>query len=228
MFFLRDAAGQALDVALEVPGEPLLEGLRLTVWPLWWQRLEIGMTSLQVTVPLELMDDADVTVRGVLITLPAPWVVDMTDAVVHVHTAYGTARLPEAGVAQLSTDAGSLLLRLDGSRLQRGMYLIRFQMARPDTMPSLNLWQVALCSETLATDTDRCNLQRAGAAAGATNVRGRAVLTVFALAGFNPTAQPSRSLPAVTAAADLKMTRVAGLPGLLSLVALLNTLLSQV
>jgi len=182
--YLLHPDGRNLDVSLRVPGEPVQQGLRASVWPLWWTRprRDESYSNFFVTVPLEVIDDVDVSVYGILITHPS---YELYSDSVEVRTAFGeTVFLEKDSIITGKDEEGLLkvIVRLDKTkRMRTGLSLIRFQIAVPEQPPLFNFWRVALCGDKMRDDTSGCSLSprpREG--------RGDAVLAVFALAGFDP------------------------------------------
>jgi len=188
--YLLNPDGRNLDVSLRVPGEPVQQGLRASVWPLWWTqpKRDESYSNFYVTVPLEIIDDVDVPVYGVLVTHPS---YGLYSDSVEVLPAFGeTITLQAQNPISAGTDAEGylrIIVRLSKDRrLRTGLSSIRFQIAVPDQEPEFNFWRVALCGQETKDDNTGCSLSpepRQG--------RGEAVLAVFALAGFDPFAEGS-------------------------------------
>ncbi|CAE8609607.1 unnamed protein product [Polarella glacialis] len=68
--FLVGPDGKNLDVALSVPAEKVQQGRRAQVWPLWWTKLIWGKPFFYVTIPLEVISEAGMSLRALLIDLP--------------------------------------------------------------------------------------------------------------------------------------------------------------
>jgi hypothetical protein len=188
--YIRDAAGNNRDVALSLPGEKLLIGLRMVVWPLWWQQVPKHQTSVQVSVPLEIMDDANIMVTQILISLPMePDMEHMVYDQSNMQISSGGGRsFPMIGLRIPSRNSLLLRLRFD-EKLKEGLYTIRFQVQVPQKPPALDLWRVAICGSgaqpTLQDPSLDCTLKGMGR-----NARGSDVLTVFALPGFDASTKP--------------------------------------
>eukprot|EP00435_Cladocopium_sp_Y103_P053219 s689_g17.t1 len=68
--FLQMPDDRNLDVSLKVPGEPVQQGLRASVLSFWWTQLLQYDTAFYVTVPIEILDDVDIPLWGILIDFP--------------------------------------------------------------------------------------------------------------------------------------------------------------
>eukprot|EP00931_Biecheleriopsis_adriatica_P055485 TRINITY_DN32821_c0_g1_i1.p1 TRINITY_DN32821_c0_g1~~TRINITY_DN32821_c0_g1_i1.p1 ORF type:complete len:3996 (-),score=741.57 TRINITY_DN32821_c0_g1_i1:75-12062(-) len=200
--FLLAPDGSNLDVSLSVPGEPVQQGLRASVWPLWWTQIINADTTFDVTVPIEIIDDVDVPVYGVVIDFPMNPDFELASTDIAVTTAFGSGlwlRDDDEQGTPFDAEVGgdTVLLRLDKAlRLRTGLTLIRFTVKRPVELPRYNFWRVALCGDRMMDDGSGCSLGLSRAE------RGDAVLSVFALAGFNPYDEGIDSDPWRTAAGD--------------------------
>jgi hypothetical protein len=193
--------GQNLDTALRVPGERVVQGLRASVWPFWWTQALNGVTSSAVTLPLEILNDAEVPVYAVVVVFPSEASLGILPGTgVEVSAAIG--RNPRSAGFQVETNGNvtSFTLRFgDGGLWRNGVYLIRFTITVPEQQPRLNLWRVGLCSELVMELESLCSLGPAP-----WDDQGAAVLTVFAQPGFDPLTRPTQlALPSVAGARPL-------------------------
>lgn len=202
--YLIDPDGNNADVALSIPGEGLMLGFRMIAWPLWWGQVAGYETTFQVSVPLELLDDADVRVSMILITLPLQPAMNHTVGLlgdIQISTSKGK-ELPVTGL--MIPDQNKLLLKLDDSfLLAAGLYSIRFVVEVPSARPQLDIWRVAICGKSKEPRHD-CRLdgmKRDG--------RGKDVKAVFALPGFEATKAPSSAslLPVIAQASHAQLTK---------------------
>jgi hypothetical protein len=143
--FLRDAEGTNMDVALGIPGEEVVFGLRVNLWPLWWEQAINFAKKVQVTLAFEVLNDADRPLSGLLVMPPSEPLLELVPSSgVQVDTVFGQGLL----TLGFDIEATHMLLRLDTSqRLLRGLHLIRFSIVVPTNSSNFDLWQVALCSE---------------------------------------------------------------------------------
>jgi len=148
---LRNAAGENLEVALAVDGEPVLYGIRVSVWPLRWKvRPKMDTPKgwggkVRVSVPIEVIDDVEVKVYGILLTLPQdPNIEFFPPSSVTVSSAsYGeTLRVTDK---RFDGTNNALLISFTPDSFSIGLFTVSFDVAYPETVPSFNLWRVALC-----------------------------------------------------------------------------------
>lgn len=199
---LMDAAGNELDVALDVPGEVVMHGIRITVWPAWWVQVGPSATTVDVAVPIEVLDDASVPVHGVLVRLPdrptmAHLVTSEADLDVQAGGRAGLLLRPSPWLSVL--DDRSFVLHLEpSSLLVTGLYVLRFGVTVPEASPAVDIWRVALCGAELLSEPAACAINGT-----AREGRGAAVQAVFALPGFDPRETPDREalLPSTVSAA---------------------------
>jgi len=186
--YVRDQFGRNADVALQIPGEGLEVGFRMIAWPLWWSKVPYWINTCQVSVPIEVLDDADVPVSMILITLPLmpPMnhsVSSMSD--VSISTGEGNS-LPVTGL--MIPNQNTLVFKLDDTvLLKQGLYAIRFWIELPARRSQLDIWRVAVCSPGANETSCRLDgMARSG--------RGSHIKAVFALPGFDGHEAPSTSL----------------------------------
>jgi hypothetical protein len=187
--YLRDAAGRNRDVALRLPGEKMALGIRMVAWPLWWRQIPSYETSAEVSVPLEILDDANILVSQILIALPlGPPMKHLGN--VQVSSGRGrTLPVRETTVP----DENTILINLEPNVfLATGLYSIRFSVEVPEVAPQVDIWRVALCATPPSTPdvqaVDDCTLtgiKRSG--------RGASVIAVFTLSGFDAYSAPGGS-----------------------------------
>jgi len=183
--YLKDAGGSNVEVALGIIGESVIQGLRINVWPIWWSQARSYDVTVQVTVPLEVLNDADVPVTGFLVVPPL-------DPLLRLDTAGGAEVETSVGeslpVSTIGRQEDSLLVTLEeGYTLKRGLHLVRFSIVVPENASSFNLWRVALC------DGAACELR--GPEEPRYEQRGLGVMAVFALPGFDPADSSPGTLP---------------------------------
>jgi len=204
--YIKDPAGINADVALSIPGEGLMLGFRMIAWPLWWGQVADYERTFQVSVPLEILDDADVRVSMILITLPLQPAMNHTVGVmgdIQISTGRGKA-LPVTGL--MVPDQNKLLLKLDDRfLLAAGLYSIRFVVEVPSVRPQLDIWRVAICGKSSSKEGGHdCRLDGT-----ARDGRGKDVKAVFALPGFEATKAPSSAslLPVIAQASHAQLTK---------------------
>jgi len=208
--YVRDPAGRNADVALGILGEGLLVGFRMIAWPLWWGQAPWYVTSCEVSVPLEILDDSDVAVSMLLITLPLGPPLEHSVrslADVSISTSQGN-HLPVQEL--IIPDQNTLLFRLDDKvLLYAGLYAIRFRFTIPAERSRLDIWRVAICGEgPNATSVDATNCRLDGMSRDG---RGSAVQAVFALPGFDPQEAPNQS-PLLPVVAQASFTKAVCMP----------------
>ncbi|CAJ1341527.1 unnamed protein product [Effrenium voratum] len=178
--FLRAPDGRNLDVALKVPGEPVTQGGRLSVLSLWWTQLLQYDQFFEVTVPLEILDDVDILVGGILIDFPKQPDFTLHSLDVKFANAFGESLYLSSSPYQGSVGDNQLLIRLDKTkRLRTGLTMISFTITRPTQLPLFNFWRVALCGN-MGPNGENCTLGELR------RDRGSEVICVFASGGFNP------------------------------------------
>jgi hypothetical protein len=193
--YVRNPDGTNADVALGIPGEELVLGYRMIVWPLWWDQVPPNdatatqsIITCQVSVPIELLQDASIPVSMILISLPlSPAMNHMVRSLSDVQISSGK-RMPLPVTGLVVPDRNSFLLALDESQmLKQGIYAIRFYIEVPVNRSKLDIWRVAICGP--GADQTTCSLdgtERVG--------RGSGVQAVFALPGFDAKKAPGTSL----------------------------------
>lgn len=194
--FLRMPDDRNLDVSLKVPGEPVQQGLRASVLSFWWTQLLQYDTAFYVTVPIEILDDVDIPLWGILIDFPKEpdFQLDSTD--IQASRSFGESLYLSPFQAQAGDS--QLLVRLDKTRrLRTGLTLIRFPITRPEQLPVFNFWRIAFCGDQMGENGEGCTLGEPR------TERGPAVISVFANGGFDPL-EPSSPLE------DLKITTGSG------------------
>jgi len=184
--YVRDEAGHNRDVALRLQGENMALGIRMVAWPLWWRQIPSYETSAEVSVPLEILDDANILVSQILIALPlGPPMKHLGN--VQVSSGRGrTLPVRETTVP----DDNTILINLEPDVfLATGLYSIRFSVEVPEVAPQVDIWRVALCATPPGTQAvDDCTLtgiKRSG--------RGASVIAVFTLSGFDAYSAPGGS-----------------------------------
>ncbi|CAE7167729.1 unnamed protein product [Symbiodinium necroappetens] len=184
--FLRAPDGRNMDVSLTVPGEPIVQGIRASVLPFWWTELRQYDDFFDVTVPVEILDDVDIDLWGILIDFPKDPDFQLHALDVQVSTAFGEGfYLQPVSPFIGQAGGGRLLVRLDPNRKPRtGMSLIQFPVTRPFSLPLFNFWRVALCGSAMGPNGEGCELGENR------EDRGAAVICVFANGGFDPS-EPS-------------------------------------
>mmetsp|Transcript_53527 Transcript_53527/g.119904 ORF Transcript_53527/g.119904 Transcript_53527/m.119904 type:complete len:330 (-) Transcript_53527:138-1127(-) len=209
--FLRDPIGRNMDVSLNVAGEPIVQGLRVSVQPFWWTELKQYDDSFDVTVPVEILDDIDIDVWGILIEFPKDPDFQLHAADIQVSTAFGIGIYPREQTPVMGDVGGThVLVHLDRVRKPRtGMTLIRFPVSRPSRLPLFNFWRVAFCGNRMGADGEGCSL-------GANRSdRGEAVICVFASGGFDPAEPSNAQVFRATTGGGNRMEVSIGLLGLL-------------
>jgi len=187
---VRDSQGRNRDVALKIPGEGLIYGLRMIVWPLWWIETVPWATDVSVSVPVEVLEDANVAFAGLLIALPmqGPLMHHLVSGDTHMKVSAGQAStLPFRGGSWLEIpDSNSLLIHLDPNRpMSTGLYVISFRVRLSrEVKRAFDIWRVALCRKSTNPAED-CSLKGIDRAE-----RGSAVVGVWALSSFDPSQEP--------------------------------------
>jgi hypothetical protein len=211
--YLRDAAGRNRDVALRLPGETLTLGIRMIAWPLWWRQIPSYDTSVEVSVPMEILDDANILVSSFLIALPlGPPMKHLGN----VQVSSGRGRnLPVSGITL--PDQNSVRVNLkSGVFLASGLYTVRFSVQVPTVPPEVDIWRVAICATPpggIISGLYDCTLTGT-----ARSGRGTSIIAVFTLSGFDPyTAPGGAELLPVERAASLSW-RAHPLPWLVLLI----------
>lgn len=182
--YLRGPDGKNKDVSLGIQGEPVVQGMRLSVWPMWWTQLNFRSVYFTVTVPLEIIDDVNIPVHAVLVEFPKLPAFELYSDQIEIHTAFGQ-KIQVRSDGIVSKKGGSnVLLKLEkGSRIRPGLTLIRFRVTTTNKLPLINFWRVGFCGDKYREDAEDtgCSLQPDGI-----EERGDAMISVFCLAGFNP------------------------------------------
>jgi hypothetical protein len=180
--YLQNADGENLDVALNIPGETVMYGLRSNVWGARFRMGKDNTEPIKVFIPIEVLDTADVTVNGMLISAPQAPSFKIRSGSVTISSYYGSdTKLKEVVVAE---DGTSAYLELESMNLEQDVYQVSMEVDYPSALPQYNIWRLALCNGTFPNATNNgCELQSANFSIDA---RGEAVLTVFAVAGFDP------------------------------------------
>jgi hypothetical protein len=216
--YVRGPDGQNLDVALSIPGETVRYGLRANVWP---ARFRMGVDrseAIKVFLPIEVLDKADVYITGIFVSLPKEPDMRIIGKTMKINTFYGSqTNLLESVV---STDGTSVFFKLDGnSKLNMDVYQILLEVSFPTQQPQYNVWRIALCNETFPDlNNGGCDLPGLHQ-----SLRGPAVFSVFALAGFDPfKAKVNLAPPMVGGAQRLMHTRRLWLVALGSLATLVE------
>lgn len=178
-----------LDVSLKVPGEPVQQGLRASVLSFWWTQLLHYDTAFYVTVPIEILDDVDIPLWGILIDFPKEPDFQLDSSDIQASRSFGESLYLSPFQAQAGDS--QLLVRLDKTRrLRTGLTLIRFPITRPEQLPVFNFWRIAFCGDQMGENGEGCTLGEPR------TERGPAVISVFANGGFDPL-EPSSPLEAV-------------------------------
>jgi len=177
--FLRTADEQNLDVSLNVPGEPVQQGLRASVLSFWWTQLLQYDPAFFVTVPIEILNDVDIDVAGILIDFPKQPDFQLDAVDIQASKSFGEGLYLGESKAQVGDS--QVLLRLDTTRkLRTGLTLIRFPIKRPEVLPMFNFWRIAFCGNMGENMSEGCTL------GNPRTERGPAVISVFASGGFDP------------------------------------------
>eukprot|EP00927_Polykrikos_kofoidii_P038487 TRINITY_DN32849_c0_g1_i1.p1 TRINITY_DN32849_c0_g1~~TRINITY_DN32849_c0_g1_i1.p1 ORF type:complete len:1843 (+),score=215.88 TRINITY_DN32849_c0_g1_i1:371-5530(+) len=199
--FLRGPDDDNRDVALLVPGEPVIYGIRTTMWPLRWKLGPDTSVPISITIQMEVFDDSDLPVYGILIALPRDPAMSVASAPgdIQVDTSLGSA-LPLLRVT-VREDKNSVLLMLDGQRhLERGFHNIRLSVVFPANVSRFNVWRVALCNQQMEEIEGQSSQSTCTLSGFDRGGRGSAVFAVFALAGFDPNDRSVGKLPVVAGA----------------------------
>lgn len=187
--FLQMPDDRNLDVSLKVPGEPVQQGLRASVLSFWWTQLLQYDTAFYVTVPIEILDDVDIPLWGILIDFPKEPDFQLDSSDIQASRSFGESLYLSPFQAQAGDS--QLLVRLDKTRrLRTGLTLIRFPITRPEQLPVFNFWRIAFCGDQMGENGEGCTLGEPR------TERGPAVISVFANGGFDPL-EPSSPLEAV-------------------------------
>jgi len=209
--FLRAPDGRNMDVSLTVPGEPIVQGIRASVLPFWWTELRQYDDFFDVTVPVEILDDVDIDLWGILIDFPKDPDFQLHALDVQVSAAFGEGIYLQPVSPFIGQAGGSrLLVRLDPNRKPRtGMTLIQFPVTRPFSLPLFNFWRVALCGSAMGPNGEGCELGEDR------EDRGAAVICVFANGGFDPSEPSSAQVFRATTGSTSRAQVPAWLLGLL-------------
>lgn len=187
---LRDAQGNNKDVALTLPGEPLVYGIRMMAGPLWWIPTVPWAVTFAVSVPLEILDDATAPFAAMLITLPLGPAMEhqvASSADLTVTSGQGST-LPLRSI--VIPDSNSILLLLHSESLLRaGLYVVSFRARLPKVKPQLDIWRVALCG-SLPSGAEVSQAEACSLSGVRSSGRGSTVRFVFAMAGFDASKEP--------------------------------------
>lgn len=202
--FLQGTQGENLDVALRVPGQPIVYGLRANAWPVRWRLGKTKSEPVLITLPIEVIDKADIVIDAIFVSLPQqPYMRIVSAGSVRVFTAYGSStRITKTIV---SKSGNSVMFELSGEKpLDADVYSIQFLVDYPEVQSSFNIWRVALCSrkKLLAEASANANASVAGTGQAGCHLAGldkstwgSDVFSVFALAGFLPIFSTDASAP---------------------------------
>ncbi|CAK9068792.1 unnamed protein product [Durusdinium trenchii] len=198
--FLRAPDGENLDVSLKVPGEPVQQGLRASVLAFWWTQLLQYDTYFTVTVPIEILDDVDIDVWGILIDFPKEPDYRLDTMEIQASTSFGEGLYLSSSRSPFQAKVGDnqLLVHLDKTKkLRTGLTLINLQITRPERLPMFNFWRIAMCGNQMGENGEGCTLGEPR------TERGPAVICVFASGGFDPLeySSPPQDLKTITGGA---------------------------
>eukprot|EP00928_Gymnodinium_smaydae_P017588 TRINITY_DN16727_c0_g1_i2.p1 TRINITY_DN16727_c0_g1~~TRINITY_DN16727_c0_g1_i2.p1 ORF type:complete len:4009 (-),score=688.03 TRINITY_DN16727_c0_g1_i2:80-12106(-) len=182
--YLEGPDGNNLDVALQVPGEDLVYGLRANAWPVRWTLGKDKSQPIKVALPVEVIDNADIAIHGFLVSLPREPPMKLSSTrTLRLSTDYGV-QLPRQQLTFDKEDSTVLIRLASGDKLDMDLYLIHLEVEYPEVPPRFNLWRVALCGARMLNSTAKS--QGCTISGNRREDRGEAVLSVFSLAGFYP------------------------------------------
>jgi hypothetical protein len=183
---MHDRFGQVKDAAVDIPGKPIMEKLRLRANPLQWSlakplrpsKITIGFEAVEplpdkIVAPIQQISE-------ILITLPAGFqhlVSELSDfTLVNVEMPLKDGDWLD----YMQKDRLRIQMNLNQTSWQTlkvGTYSFRFDVMVPDPLPNFNVWHIALCGPAPGsgeTFPGGCN-----------KITDPAVLIAYAIPGFN-------------------------------------------
>eukprot|EP00913_Durusdinium_trenchii_P025019 g23484.t1 len=174
--------------------------LRASVLAFWWTQLLQYDTYFTVTVPIEILDDVDIDVWGILIDFPKEPDYRLDTMEIQASTSFGEGLYLSSSRSPFQAKVGDnqLLVHLDKTKkLRTGLTLINLQITRPERLPMFNFWRIAMCGNQMGENGEGCTLGEPR------TERGPAVICVFASGGFDPLeySSPPQDLKTITGGA---------------------------
>jgi len=163
---VRNPLGQVVDAAMDVPGYPIIHGLKVTALDLIWSPANPGSQNV-VSLGFELLEELPAqgppVISEIVVTIPRDFAQNVR-RISHIESLGDPMpyRSSRSGGYLINSDPRQITLLLDESKtsvLPVGRYRFSFPVTVPARMPKYNVFTITLCGPNTAGSNSTCTGQ---------------------------------------------------------------------